>query len=320
MTRDRNVFIILWAISGLVTLGILAMPSIVVLGFILFIIPGLVLSIIPVYFCYTTVYFVINQMTIIIATKLDLRLTKIHINCSAIMIVGIMAIIIPAFVSINAKSRMEFSTLPDIIQNNAVDLYGDVRIEGSNLDEVNARARKILQLSEVTSVTISISPNEGYEDLKALKSGATNSKPGRLISLRELPQLGRTYRLNQLANCRRFVNDMPDADAKICMVESSQIAHYDFLLRDGHWKEHTKYYDNWSINRPVTVDYAEVRSRDKVLARKWMAETSTLTIPILAFPECGGVYETNLCWSMKRLGNSQNGDTPRVDKFVRVLQ
>lgn len=320
MVLNSKIYISLWAISGLATLAVVVMPSIVFLGFILLIIPGLVLSIMPVYFTYSTAYFITKQAVSFIATRCELLLSDVGIRCMAFAVVGLVSVAIPALTYIHAKDRLRFSSLPDIVPSKSIKLFGDVRIEGSDLDNVHARARKILQISEVTSVTISISPNEGYEDLNALKNGATNSKPMRLANLRELPQLGRTYRLNKLANCRRFGNDMSEADAKICMVESNQVARYDFLLRDGSWMEYLYSSAYWDINWPVRIEYAEVRSRDKILARKWMAHTLTLGIPIRAFPSCGSTYETKLCWSRKRLGNYANGDWPRVDKFVQALQ
>lgn len=309
MTFRALSFNTIWLVSGLATLAILQMPSIVLMGFIFLVIPGLILSVMPVCFACCTAYWFARYGFVFFLVSINRECSDRLAKYAAICIVVIAAILIPSFFRLEANARLTRSTLPEILPSTPVVLSGDVRIEGSNFDEAHARARVLLQIEGVKSVTVGRSPNEDFQDFEALTQGMPSPSSS-----------GRTYRLNELDNCRRFADGMTDADAKICLVEEAPITRYDFLLRDGGWMEAKKRMDDWTIRWPVRIDYAEVRSNKAVLARKWMAYVSTLQIPISAFPTCGGVYETKLCWQRTIIGRYADGYSLRVDEFVQGLR
>jgi hypothetical protein len=309
MTFRALSFNTVWLVSGLATLAVLQWPSIILMGFILLVIPGLILSVLPVCFGYCTAYWIARHALVLIIVSMNRDCSDRLAKYAAICITVIAAIVLPGLVRTEANVRLGRVTLPEILPDKPVELSGDVRIEGSNWDEAQARARVLLQIKDVTSVTVARSPDKDFEDFEALTQGKMSPSSS-----------GRTYRLNQFDNCRRFADGMTDADAKICLVEGALVTRYDFLLRDGSWMEANKRMDDWTIRWPIRIDYAEVRSNKAVLARKWMAYTSTLQTPILALPTCGSVYEPKFCWERTTLGRYANGNSPRVDEFVQGLR
>lgn len=299
-------FSTVWLVSGLATLTILLMPSIVLMGYIFFIVPGLILEVMPVCFACCTAYWFARNGFVLTIALMNRECSDRVAKYAAIFIVVIAAILIPSFFRVEANARLAQSMLPEILPNTPVAVSGDIRIEGSNWDETHARAGELLQIEGVKSVTVARSPDQGFQDLEALTQGMPSPSSS-----------GKTFRLNPSSNCRRFTNGMTDSDEKVCLVEIAPITRYDFLLREGSWREANKQMEDWTIRWPVEIDYAEVRSNKAVLARKWMANVATLKIPILAFVSCGAVYNQKLCWQRTTLGRHANGNSPSVNEFVQ---
>jgi hypothetical protein len=290
------------AVTGGLTLAIAMHPEIIVLGFIAFIIPGLVLSVMPVAFAYGAVFALIRYAAMVWSEKQYGGSTPKFVNIIAVLGTAALGLILPALAQLEADWRLASFNLASVQTDGAPPVQGDVRIELQWYGGCSTQCRTLLLRPGVTSVTAGDLPLESFAALRdgtidpALKDGARQFT-------------GTTYRLSNDPACR-LPDEITDAEAKVCLITGNSPPSYDFLIRQGEWREGQDLWSNWSIRSPVTAKFAEIRSKDRVFARVWQANVDGLSLPLSAFPTCGGTYETILCWSRRQMGEITYNNDP----------
>jgi hypothetical protein len=270
-------------VSGLATLAVLAEPSLVFFGFLLLILPGLFLSVMPMVFSYSAAFTL---------TRYGLRAkltSEKRVSVLAALSVLAISILIGSIAQLDGYFRLRRYQLEDVPFGGKIPVSGDVLLDGQfGRGDCDGPCANLLRRSQVQSVSVSHRQTDRFEDLRDGNIGGAASRFGWARS---------DFCEEQRASDR-------SADRTACVLKLPPIARFDYTVRYGEWREWSgnSIFDEWRARRPVIAEFAEVRGGDRVIARAWAPSVDTLTIPLLAFPTCGGVYETVMCWSRSRLG------------------
>lgn len=287
-------------VTGIGAIAVMAVPGLVVIGFLLFIVPGLVLSAMPVAFVYGCAF---------AACRYGIRsrvTSPRRLNILALSAAIGLGVLLAGIAQLEARLRLHRFNLEAVTPAERIVLRGHIRLNtamsGFRCDNA---CLALLQRQGVKSVSVGdpqmrLVRSEGQEqtfvsdgaadDFESLRNGKTE------------PDVT-TYRLKDSADCQNSWGH-PKHIGEDCLIKGFGPAKYDFIIKVGEWREwpHSSASGYWSLRHPVIASFAEIRSPKKLLARAWLAHVDALTMPLAAFPSCGNTYETNMCWARSRLG------------------
>ena len=306
----------------------LTMPSLVVLGFFLLLVPGLVLSVAPTAFLWGCLFAV--------AWWPGSRLMGERFGIAAALAATaaiVIAIPLPSLVA--GQKRLEASLLPDILPSAAVSPSGDVRLDlprprwDNKNPPVAGHVRAfscdnlcvaLLFAPNVTSVTVNDSgaftPDEHREGTGGFATGV------------------RTYRLAAKETCGERAIEV-DLEGRVglfgksleenraiaaewnlklaaehCVVAGPPIAAFDMMLRHGEYHSpdtEERWVSRWSLGRsPAQVAYVEIRDGSgTVLLRRLVSRVSVLAQPFAIWPT-GGIENFRFGWGRETLSNAES--------------
>jgi hypothetical protein len=280
-------------VTGIATFAVLAAPSLVFFGFLLLIVPGLVLSVMPVAFGYGCAFaaFRYGFRSIVVS--------PVALNALAVIASITLGSAVAGMAQLEARYRLGHFDLDSIDPAGKLSLHGDIRLNTQfSHSDCEALCKALLRRPDVRSVSVG---DTGWNDFEALEKG-------------RIDPAAKRYWLKEGPDCQSQKEDRT-SNIDDCLMSGSPPSDYDFIVQAGEWREWSdaSIFSNWGVRRPVMAFFAEVRSRDKLLARAWLPNVYALALPLSAFPTCGGTYETILCWSRSRLGSkpyARNATTP----------
>jgi hypothetical protein len=281
-------------VTGIATFAVLAAPWLVLYGFLLLIVPGLVLSVMPVAFGYGCAFAVLRKCV------RNFVVSPFVLNASAVVMTISLGVIVAGVTQLEGGYRLHRFSMDSIEPAGKVSLYGDIWLNDEfSHSDCEALCKSLLRRPGIESVSVS---DTGWNDFNALREGRGDPAANR-------------YRLKQSPYCQNEIGDTLSSISDECLMQGNSSNKYDFIIQTGEWREwsDSTIFSNWGIRRPVMAFFAEIRSQDKVLARAWLPNVDALALPLRAFPTCGSTYETILCWSRSRLGSkpyARNATTP----------
>ena len=294
----RNYLLVTGGLASLV----FAVPGIVLIAFFFLIIPGLILSVMPVAFAYGCLFAAIRFGLVSQPLSVLARTTPARINMLAAMGVVVPVVLFPALSQAEAHWRLNRFKLTSVTPTTALAISGDVRFERQfDHKECQSDCRALLRRPGVRSVTVNEPP---VGDFAALRDG------------KSVPE-GRTFRLRVDRECMADGALMSDALAATCFIEGPTPAIYDVLIREGEWRQWPDASSYNALRRPISARFAEVRMPSGVYARVWEENTQALGIPLSAYPSCGGTYGTQMCWWRTNLGVRPNGTYPTALTLIK---
>jgi hypothetical protein len=268
-------------VTGAGCLLVFAVPGIVAIGSLFFIIPGLVLLAMPVAFGYGAAFALVRYC--VQARVSDLRAA----GAVAAALVALAGFGLPGLARIEALHRLDAARVADVTPAGPIALKGDLALQDQfSHGDCETRCRAILGRPAVTSVTVY---DDGFGDFAEVRQGRVTGK-------------GTTYRISARPECHSFLAQPEVAES--CLSVGEATGDFDMIVRHGEWRdEAAQTSDRWSIRGELSVRLAEIRTKDAVLARASYPTVSALAIPLAAFQTCGGVYDAHMCWSRSRVGS-----------------
>jgi hypothetical protein len=327
-------------LTGFLAAIALAVPSLVVFGFFLLILPGIILSLAPTAFlwgCMFAIFWWPGRMILG-----DILAAIIAIGITAALLYSI-----PSSSRTAARALLAASVLPDVVPSRPIAPRGDIRIDLNwpRWDNRNppvagpVRAyacdnlcMALLFTPGVTSVTVNASSDFTPEQHRG---GPGPLRPG-----------AQTYRLVPKAQCgaRAIQPDLEgnvglfgknleenralDTEWKLrlstefCLTSSPPIERFALLLREGRyaWPEKPATpRRRWSLAPgPAQIDYAEIRDgAGKVLARQLVGKVSMLARPF-AIAGTGGIANFAFGWAKQDLSNARRHATVDLLKLLKA--
>lgn len=281
-------------VTGIATLAVLVAPWLVLFGSLLFIVPGLVLSLMPIAFGYGCAFAGLREYL------RKFIVSPLTLNASAAVAAISVGVIVAGLSQLEGRYRLHRFSLASIEPAGKLTLHGNIWLNDEfSHSDCEARCKRLLQAPGVESVSVS---DVGWNDFDALREGRGDPAAKR-------------YWLRSSPDCQDENAGGASAISDNCLVQGEPTHNYDFVIQDGEWREwsDSSIFSNWGVRRPVMAFFAEVKSGDRVLAGAWLPNVEALALPLSAFPTCGGTYETKLCWRRSRLGSkpyARNATTP----------
>lgn len=321
------------AVTGGLTLLVLAMPSLVVLGFFMLVVPGLILSLMPTAFLWGLIFAVGSWIVRSVASNPRL------IIAGALSFTALAIWAIPQPSILKAKAALTEYRLPEVMPQKPIKPKGDILIaaqlarwDNANRDALGFRpwscdTRCLALLFEpgVTSVTM-----DRLEkiDFDALKAG------------RHIPGAGaRTYRLVPRAQCTGLVLK-PDLDGRIghfgetmddnkalaaawiaklstevCLVGEPAIKGHNMMIRMGSWRitDTDTARRNWSFpSGEARAEFSDIHDgKGQMLFRMYNLVAPALSTPFM-IGTSGGIENFRFGWNTQILpkGVSREWEAP----------
>src|SRR4051812_29890462 len=239
-------------VTGIGAAAALAMPGLVVLGFFLLILPGLVLSLAPTAFLWGCVF-----TASWLAARIVLGDTLLTVLAAgAITALALMAVTQPNRAA--GKAAYLASLLPDITPSGRIAMRGDIRLDlpGPRWDNIDSRGKSgqrgfscdnlclaLLFTPDVTSVTINNSRRLSAQDHRTGTGGFDpEARTYRLIPKSQCPDGGLLSDLDGMSGL--FGGKPEEGKAlnaewnlklanEVCLTRSAPIDRHDILIRHG---------------------------------------------------------------------------------------
>ena len=269
-------------VTGIVAAVALAMPSLVVLGFFLLILPGLVLSFAPTAFLWGCVFTASWR-----AARIPLGNTLFTaLAAGAITAVALMAVTMPNRSA--GKAAYLASLLPDITPPGRIAMKGDIRLDlpGPRRDNINSRGKSgqrgfsgdnlclaLLFTPDVTSVTINNSSRLSAQDHRTGTGGFDpEARTYRLVLKAQCPDGGLLPDLTGASGL--FGGKLEEGKAlnaewnlklanEVCLTRSAPIDRHDILVRRGSYGGPIHRATGWSLApRQPSIEYVEIRDAE----------------------------------------------------------
>jgi len=299
-----------------------AMPSLVVIGFFLLILPGLILSLAPTAFVWGCIYAAAYWILRIVTGE---RLAAI----AAVLVLAVAVWAIPQPSVAWADATIARYGLPEVKSAQPITPKGDLRVDAASLQMDNSswqdhgyrayacddRCLALLFEPGVRSVTVNGLEKPNFEQV------SDGTEP--------LLPAARTYRLLPQGRCARD-DYKPDVDGRsghfgkthednramsaewklrltteLCLHSEPSISRHDLTLRIGRWTSNTErgtHNTSWSL-MPAGADaeFAEIRSgADKLLMRIFNLRTYALSVPLM-IDGTGGLENFRFGWGRSPL-------------------
>lgn len=270
-------------VTGSGALLVFAVPGIVAIGALFFIIPGLVLSVMPVAFGYGAAFALARYC--VRAWVSDPRAA----NAIAAGLVVLAGFGLPGLARIEALHRLEAARVADVTPAGPIAVSGDVALQAEFAHgDCDARCKAILGKPAVTSVTVF---DKGFDD------GLAAVREGRLTGR------GTTYRIAARPDCRSLFVQAEVAEN--CLSAGGMPGDFDMIVRHGEWRDDAaRTSGDWTIRGGLSVPLVEIRTQHKVLARASYPRIDALALPLAAFQSCGPVFGEKMCWSRSWVGTA----------------
>ena len=318
-------------VTGVLTALVLLFPSLVLFGFLMLFVPGVILAFAPTAFMwgliFAILYFGCKRRLPRIATPLAFALT------------GLTVWLVPYFLNQEARTTLAEYHLDNVRSAEGLKPSGDIRLEDQPLDwnepddpddpryfrtfACRERCLAFLFKPEVTSVTINKLDMESFQKIRD--------------QLSTLDASAVTYRLWPKARCNDGGKNIEFDDqyalnaemsaafaTKYCLRREASLNRYDLLVRSGEWRS-AKFRvvrdSAWSMPWGMaSANFADVvRADRKVLFRQFNLSVRELAQPLYIAP-LGGITNFRLGWGVR---NAPSGvpidyDTARntLDKFL----
>jgi hypothetical protein len=236
----HKIGIILLFLTGITAAIALCFPTLAVLGFLVLIVPGVVLLTSPTLFVYLAA-------TISVERLLRAKTGAASFPIAIVAVIGLGWVIMqPSHHS--EQTRFDTAVIPDVLAVDPIRFSGDVRIEHDaprKSTECDYLCAAILDLPGVDSVTVVSRRGEKSKDTEAVvaytlvdagdeaEPGVFPSNPGRLI--REHPEFVRQHFGDKLTNAERSLEAdwamRLTSDERICLVEPTPADRADWTVR-----------------------------------------------------------------------------------------
>ena len=298
-------------VTGIMAAVALAVPGLVAIGFVLLILPGLVLSLAPTAFlwgCFFTFAWLAARMLV-------------GDNVATVLLAGAAtAAMVTSATQANrvaGRAALKASLLPDSTPARPIEVKGDVRVDRKHpqMDSKNAPGERpryfecdtlclsLLFTPDVTSVTINdskeLSRDDQHSGRGALASAAATY---RLVPKVECPDGG--LQPNNSAGglgmnerrARAAEWDLKLA-TEVCLTRSPPVSRHDLLLRDSSYGGPVYSNSLWSFApRQPRVEFVEIRSGDgTLLLRRLKSQVSVLS-RFLWIAISGGLENMRFGW------------------------
>ncbi|HEX8669978.1 MAG TPA: hypothetical protein VF727_16560 [Allosphingosinicella sp.] len=315
------------AVTGIGAFLALLMPGLVVLGFFLLIVPGLLLSLAPTAFLWGAIFAVVWWLCRSAMADLPAALAALAVTAAILF-----AIPWPSRVA--GQRLLAASVVPDVTPAAALKPAGNVRLDlgGPRWDNKNPPVSGAVRAFACDNLCLALLFEPGVTSVTVNDSGpfAPEQHRGGGGAFATGAQ---TYRLMPKDQCagREIVPDIEgrvglfggtleemravDAEWKLklateyCVVREPPIRAFDFFIREGRFHEPAdgpRSAGEWSLQRSAAeISYVEIRSGSgTVLLRRLVSRVSVLARPFSITPE-GGIENFRFGWSRKRLSNAK---------------
>lgn len=313
-------------VTGIGAFIALAMPGLVVLGYFLLIVPGLLLSLAPTAFLWGCIF-----------TPAWSLFRRFSLNRFAVpgglAVTAALLFAIP-WPSLQAGEKLlETSVLPDISPGEALTPSGDVRLDiAPRHDNKNPPVKGYVRAFSCDNLCVALLFTPGVKSVTVNDSGPFTLEQHR-AGAGGFATGARTYRLLPRAECGgREIQ--PDIEGRVglfgktleenraieaewnlklsteyCVVAESPISTWDMMLRQGRYSYPDKKPTSvgpWSLGRPhAQINYVEIRDgKGGVSLRKLINRVSVLAQPFSIWPS-GGPDNFHFGWSRKTLSNAK---------------
>ncbi|HVH57318.1 MAG TPA: hypothetical protein VM791_13750 [Vicinamibacterales bacterium] len=323
MNRILKAYLLVTGVGAFIALS---MPGLVVLGFFLLVIPGLILSLAPTAFLWGCMFALLSRL---FRTLIGNR----YAAPAALAMTAAILFAIP-WPSLQAGKRLlEASTLPDIVPAAPIRPSGDVRVDVAPRPDnanppVKGRVRAfscdnlcvaLLFTPGVRSVTVNDSgpftPEEHREGAGGLATGARTYRlvpkaecAGREIKVDtggRVGLFGRTLEENRAIDAEWNLK----LSTESCVVAEAPISTFDMMLRRGRYSyphSGTTPVGPWFLGRPrAQISYVEIRdAKEGVSLRRLVNQVNVLAQPFSIAPY-GGIENFHFGWTTKTLSNAE---------------
>jgi hypothetical protein len=306
-------------VTGILAGVAMAVPSLVVIGFILLIVPGLVLSLSPTAFLWGLI-FTVAWLAARLVVGENLVTVLFAGAVTAALVVGATQAGRTA-----GQAALDAATLPDVTPGGRIELKGDIRLDRPSPERdkdtpggqpgrfaCDATCVAMLFTPGVTSVTINDSSMVSAADRHSPRGGLSGQAATyRLVPKARCPDGGvqpRGISVNSTsmrgAEERRAV--MVEWNLKlaneVCLVRSEPLGNHDMLIR-GSTGAFAAVEDRWSFEPSApAIQHFEIWSGDRLLLRRFSAEVSALS-RVLWIAMTGQPTNLRFGWGRSRLGN-----------------
>ncbi len=317
-------FVTYFVVTGSLSFLAMSFPTLIIIGFFLFLIPGIILSLAPTAFMWGVFY-------VIIWCLLKYILTPVKAALFAVPCVAVILWAIPQSTIKSANSNLKSYALSNITPDNLIKLSGDIRIETRipHLDRVKRgeeffryyscgiRCLALLFEPNIKSVTINTSEKLSFEQLRdGVVKDDEYTHTYRLLPKSKCTDQDFSPRFNGQNN--PFVKTIEDARAlrfewaeklatEFCLTLEKPLKTFDFLLREGKWE--TKYSANrhhmqWWIPADNANSYfSEIRTGgQKILFRRFNVQSLSLGVPFGVSVKAS-MLDTRWGWNKQTLGS-----------------
>jgi hypothetical protein len=321
--RVRKFLTVYLLVTGIGAAVALAMPGLVVLGFFLLILPGLVLSFAPTAFLWGCLF----TASWLAARGLfgDTLLTVFA--AGAVTAVALIAVTIPNRTAGEAAYRA--SLLPDIAPSRRIAMKGDIRLDlpRPRWDNINSRGKPgqrgfscdnlclaLLFTPDVTSVTINNSSRLGAQDHRMGTGGFDpEARTYRLVPKSQCPDGGLLPDLTGASGL--FGGKLEEGKAlnaewnlklanEVCLTRSAPIDRHDILVRRGSYGGPIHRATGWSLApREPSIEHVEIRDAEgSVSLRRFKSSVPVLSRLLHIMGE-GGIENFRFGWGTTTISN-----------------
>jgi hypothetical protein len=298
---------------------------VVVLGFFLLIIPGLLLSLAPTAFLWGCIFAAAWWLC-------RTALTDGQAAVAALTLTAVFLVMVPWPSRLAGQKTLTASVLPNVTPSERVKPVGDIRLDSASPrwdnknPPVNGHVRAfsrdnlcvaLLFTPDVKSVTVNSSSDFTPEQHRNGAGGfATGARTYRLLPRAQCG--GREIKVDLEGRVGLFGKTLEEnrtiaaewnlrLATEYCVVAEEAIHRFDMMLRSGAYEypEKTKYRpSSWSLaSTPAYVDYAEIRDGSGiVLLRRLISRVHVLAWPFAISPT-GGIENFRFGWGRSRLSN-----------------
>lgn len=288
--------------SGCLALLALAMPSLVILGFYLLIIPGLILSLAPTAFMWGCLFAILWWLLGHVVG--DTLAATLALPATAALLW-----FVPTPWLAEGRAMLTRSTLADVTPTARFGPSGHIRVESgwARWDNKNRAQQGGVRWYACDNLCLGLLLEPGVESVTV---GSANNLT--LDQIREgaynQGRSDRTYRLVRKGECPGAPLE-PDLDGRsgllgdsieeneaigaewalklandVCLVGEPPRSGYDMLIRSGLWRDRassTPALSRWALGSvTANADYTEVRTTSVVIARTWNLRVHALARPL----------------------------------------
>lgn len=314
-------------VTGIGALLALAVPGLVILGFFLLIIPGLLLSLAPTAFLWGCIFAVSWWLFRTV-------LSDVAAIFPALAVTAGLLFAMPWPYQQAGQRLLDASILPDITPSAPIALKGDIRIDLANprWDNQNPPVSGYVRAFACDNLCLALLFTPGVRSVTVNDSGPFTAEQHR-EGAGGFSTSARTYRLVPRAQCGDraikldlegrtglFGKDLEENRAiqadwnlrlstEYCVVAAPPIAAFDMTIREGRYQypeKEEKRLGGWALggSRP-DVNYVEIRTRsDEVLLRRLISRVRVLAPPLSIWPS-GGLDNFRFGWGRKELSNAK---------------